>query len=87
MELALAMQLRQWEAEETAELCGHHYPFTAQQTWDRAGDYLHDAYRADARRIIRFLDRYRRPRPGARAADASPDQPDPTDLPDATRST
>ena len=51
----LARRLRQWDAEDTAKTNGHRYPYTVLETWGRCGWTLKEAYRAEARRILRFL--------------------------------
>lgn len=49
----LAIELRQIDAEDATHgrQCG-----TRKRNWDGAGDYLKDAYRQQARRLLRVID-------------------------------
>lgn len=51
----VAMELRQIEAEDAAAVHGSKYPYTAQETWDRAQEVLREGYRRDARRLLRVI--------------------------------
>lgn len=53
----LAMELRQIQAEDDAEMSGNKYSKTAEQTWAGASDLLRKGYRRDAERILRLLRR------------------------------